>query len=376
MLNPVRLQGIEFAAVTVNDRVTWPFALITDFQGATAVAEFKYSHAGAGFDRLLAELFGSLKGKEIEVESDVGGLLELGIDRLRADFDLATAVSALRNAVVELQCQHAGISMTEALGGAPAESIALYANINHSVYRRRDTYEFTRAAERAVEDGFDTVKCAPFDYLPLAPASENTVEAARPGLEQVAAVRLAVGPDVQVLVDCHSRFDEHTAPLIAERLAESGIGWFEEPLQPNDDPDGLARVTGLVAIPVAGGEGGYGEGFFADLVRDGAVDIIMPDVKHCGGVTEARRAGAAAQVAGGRTSLHGPASPISQLAGAHVTAAIPGAMPLEYAANEAPWRTELLTEPEHIRGGRLWFPGGTGMGASLNLDLVASRGTR
>ncbi len=101
----------------------------------------------------------------------------------------------------------------------------------------------------------------------------------------------------------------------------------------------------------------------------------MPDVKHCG-VAGARRAAAAAEAAGGQISLHGPASPISQLVGAHVTAAIPGAMPLEYAANEAPWRAELPTEPEHIHGGRLWFPGGTGMGAALNLELVASRGTR
>ena len=340
------------------------------------MVEVKSPNAGSGFDRLLTELFGSLKGKEIAGESDVGDLLELSIERLRADFDLATAVSAFRSAVVELQCQPFGLSMTEALGGAPQESIALYANINDSTYRRHDPDEFTRAAERAVEDGFDTIKCAPFDYMPLGPTSENTVEASRSGLEKVAAIRRAVGPDVQVLVDCHSRFDEHTAPLIAERLAGAGIGWFEEPLQPKEDPDGLARVTKQVAMPVAGGEGCYGEAFFSDLVKRGAVNVVMPDVKHCGGVAEACRAGVAATAAGGQTSLHGPASPVSQLAGAHVTAAIPGALPLEYAANEAPWRTDLLTEPEHIHGGRLWFPGGAGMGASINLELVASRGRR
>ena len=69
------------------------------------------------------------------------------------------------------------------------------------------------------------------------------MDAARHGLEQVAEVRQAVGPNVEVLVDCHSRFNEQTAREIAHHPAEQGVGWFEEPLQPVTDPEGLARVA-------------------------------------------------------------------------------------------------------------------------------------
>ena len=107
-------------------------------------------------------------------------------------------------------------------------------------------------------------------------------------------MRDAVGPDVTLLVDCHSRFDIEPAVIVAEELAGLGVGWFEEPVQPLEDPAGMARIAARVPMPVAGGEKGYGEGLFAELIDRGAVSVIMPDVKHCGGVAVAARAGRAA----------------------------------------------------------------------------------
>ena len=207
-------------------------------------------------------------------------------------------------------------------------------------------------------------------------ANTASMIAAGPGLERVAAVRSAVVQAVQVLVDCHSRFDANTASMIAADLMAQRVGWFEEPLQPTTDSEDLAHVAGEVGIPVAGGESGYGEAFFSSLVRFGAVSIVMPDVKYCGGVAEAYRAGIAAMEAGAQVSLHSPAGPVSQLASAHVAAAIPGALALEYAGNEVPWRADLLTPGERVENGRLWFPGGTALGASLNDDLVKRHGRR
>ena len=96
------------------------------------------------------------------------------------------------------------------------------------------------------------------------------------GIERVAAVRAAVGEDITVLVDCHSRFERHTAPLVAERLALSNIGWFEEPLEPTKDPDGLAAVAAQVSMITAGGESGYGGDFFRDVVERRALNVVMP----------------------------------------------------------------------------------------------------
>jgi galactonate dehydratase len=318
----------------------------------------------------------ALAASEISDEAAVEGALGLDVTKLQADFGLACIVSAVRSAIFELACIRKGVSLSEAFGGERSDSVALYANVNHSALRGRNPDHFARAADLAVADGFAIVKIAAFDYLPAHPVEANTVDAARYGMERVAEVREAVGSDVDVLVDCHSRFDERTAPEIARQLASHGVGWFEEPLQPVTDLDALARVASQVDIPVAGGEDGYGAEFFRRLVESAASAIAMPDVKVCGGVTETHRAAMAATRAGGHVSLHGPTGPISQLAGAHVTAATPDAMPLEYAANQVPWRSELTVPPEHVHAGRLMLPDGPGMGSTLDNKVVASRGRR
>ena len=129
-------------------------------------------------------------------------------------------------------------------------------------------------------------------------------------------------------------------------------------------------------MPVAGGESGYGEDFYVNLMARQAVRIIMPDIKFCGGAGEAYRAGLAANAVGCRVSLHSPSGPVSQLASAQVTAAIPNAMALEHAVDEADWRAELMEPPERIEKGKFWFPEGKGVGARLNAQAVQERGVK
>jgi galactonate dehydratase len=367
----IRLERVEFASVAVSDRTEWTFAEVSDSGGRTAVTEITCGNETPGVIAAIVEFLAVLRGREISEESHLTEMLGLTVDRIRADRPLATAISAIRTAIVDIQSQHSNMSITEALGGPAQESVELYANINRSLGpSRRSPADFAEAAERAVADGFATVKCAPFDDV-VPPAGVDEVRRlARPGLERVAAVRAAIGRDVRVLVDCHSRFDALSAPWVAQELAKSDIGWFEEPVQPTRDADALSEIAEQVSMPVAGGETGYGTDFFAELVKRSAVEVIMPDIKYCGGVAEALSAGRAAQAAGGRASLHSPSGPISQLASAHVTAAMPGAMALEHAVGEAAWRAELLVPPERIENGRLWFPGGPGLGATLNPDMV------
>jgi galactonate dehydratase len=267
--------------------------------------------------------------------------------------------------------------MTEALGGRPRESIQLYANINRflsGVTPDRSPSAFARAALRAAEDGFEVIKCAPFDEVNSELGTQEQTAAARTGIERVAAVREAVGADVQLNVDCHCRFGVESAVRVAEELSELDVAWFEEALCPQDDTEGLALVAEQTAIPVAGGERGYGEAFFEDLVKRRAVAIAMPDVEYCGGVAEAYRAGLSALSAGGAVSLHCPSGPVSLIASAHVHAAIPQAMALEHAVYEAPWRAELVTPPERIKGGHLWLPGGPGTGVRLDPATVKRYG--
>ena len=368
---PVHLDRVEFASVVATERTEWTCVRIRDSAGDSADVELTAGEHTGEVVRLAAEAVASLRGAPIASEADVPAMLGLDERRLRRDLALATAVSTLRSGVSVVQAVKAGISLTEALGGEPLDSVPLYANINRGLFAtQRMPADFAKAAEQAVREGFRAVKCAPFDEVSPDGGPDEAVRLARPGIRRAAAVRDAIGPDVTFLVDCHSRFDIESAVIVAEDLAELDISWFEEPVQPTEDAAGLARIAARVPVVVVGGEKGYGEKLFADLIARGAVEVIMPDVKYCGGAAVAARSGLAAIKAGGGVSLHSPSGPVSLLASGHVTAAMPGAMPLEHAVYEADWRADLLTPPERVEDGRLYIPAGLGLGAELSWDLL------
>ena len=368
------LTTLGFASVAVNERTEWTFVEVRDNQGLSSVVE---TTGGSDVSGQLSDLMSTVAGRVIEDESQLAELARVTPDQARRSLPLATAISALRTALVDLQAQRDGLSLTQALGGRPTAKVQLYANLNRALLGgERTPRAFAVVAGRAARDGFAIVKCAPFDEVHPPSDIDVIIDLARPGLDRVAAVREAVGPDVAVLVDCHSRFEPHTAPAIAEELAKLNVGWFEEPVEPTRHPEALAEIASRVDAPIAGGESGYGADFFDGLVTSGAVSITMPDIKYCGGVAEAVKAAAAVAHSGGRTSLHGPSGPISNLAGAHVTAAMAAAMPLEFGVYEVPWRAELIEPAERIEGGYLWFPGGPGLGARINPKVLRRYGRR
>ena len=327
--------------------------------------------ADSDVDRLVAEQVHFLRGTTIAGEADVPRLLGIDERRLRDDFPLAVAVSALRTGVTIIQATEHGTSLTEALGGELADSVPLYANINRGLFAtERTPADFAKAAERAVGEGFNAVKCAPFDEVSPGIGPGEALRKARIGNERVSAIRRALGHDVTLMVDCHGRFDIESAVIVAGQLAELGVTWFEEPVRPNIDPESSARIAARVPMLVAGGEMGYGEDLFADLIDMDAASVIMPDVMFCGGAAVAARSGRAAIDAGGGVSLHSPSGPVSLLIGAHVSASVPCAMPLEHAVHEIDWRADLLTPLERIEGGRLHLTSSPGLGAELDWDLL------
>ena len=370
----INFQSVRFATVRVNDAKFWHFAEVTDKQGMKALVEFQNSRG----DTMLPQLFESVKNIEITDEVQIQKLLGVNHKNIHRSMPMATAISALRTAVVDMQSQQESKGMTETLGGTPKDSIPLYANVNRylrDVRKRRRAADFALAAERAARAGFSILKVDPFDGVRDGHSVLDLKEVAGPGLERVSAMRAAVGPRVSLQIDCHGSFNLSTAPLIAEALAKLGVSWFEDPVrQPQRAYWGLARIAGRVHIPLVAGGSGYGEPYFDGLVRHGHVDIIMPDVQRCGGVGVAVRAGLQAARNGSKMSCHSPFGPISLLAAAHVHAAVPRSFALEFAAFENEWRHELLQPHERVEGGRLWFPDGNGLGATLDWNIVGRYG--
>ena len=356
-----------FASVTVTPNTTWVFAVLSDSEGNSTTVEIgsrQVAEALKGMASLLSD-------ENVSDESEVEGLLGLSPDMLRRDPTSGTAVSGLRSAVAQLCAMRSGVNLGEHLGAKPTERVQLYANINRSLFATdRSPADFGRVAERAANAGFGVFKCAPFDEVRPPSSPDRILDEASTGLERVRAVREAVGADATVLVDCHSRFERDTAPLIVEELAKFSVGWFEEPVQPTSDPEDLAAIARWAPMPVAGGESGYGVEFFDSILDTEAVSVVMPDIKYCGGASEAVTIGRSTKSKGKGFSMHSPSGPISLLASGHATAAVPNSMPLEHAVYEADWRAELLMPRERVEDGHLYLTGAPGLGAELDWELV------
>lgn len=373
MSDSVKFHSLEFVAFPATVRTEWVHALFRDDNGIVSLVEIMKTGSRGNAVKYLVEGIEKIRGVSIKREEDIPDLLGLVDENIRVELDLACAVSALRTAVTQFQSEYRGISLTQALGGELCESIPLYANINRSLLGNRSPGAFAHAAELAVRSGFNVIKCAPFDEVAIKDSNADKLKCAEAGIQRVSEIKRTVGNDITLFVDCHQRFDEKAALIIFEKLAEIGIGWFEEPV-PEGNNQSMARILKAISVPLAGGECGYGMSQFLELISSSACDIVMPDIKFCGGVAEAQRVGQSIIAAGAKYSPHCPSGPVSLLASAHATAAVKGAYLLEHAVNEILWRADILSPSERIEKGRLWFPGESGLGATLNTNMVEKKG--
>jgi galactonate dehydratase len=171
----------------------------------------------------------------------------------------------------------------------------------------------------------------------------------------------------------HSRLGLDDGLKLAERLRPLNLFWLEE-VTPADPPANLAAINRAAPMPTAGGESIQGVAGFFPYIAAGAVDTVMPDVKVCGGLLEVKKIAAIAEGAGLSVSPHGPASPVGNLAAAHVSATLPNFSILEFSFGEVPWRADLLRPAESIREGSLLLGNTAGFGADLDDRLLARIG--
>jgi len=192
----------------------------------------------------------------------------------------------------------------------------------------------------------------------------------RQDVSSVKAIREAVGPDVDIMLDVNSAYDAATAIKVCRELEGDDITWIEEPVPP-DDLDGYRKVREGQGIPVAAGESEFGVFGFRELIQRGAIDIAQPDVARIGGFTGARRVGALVHAHNLRYAPHtGFSAGVSHLAALHVAAAVPNLMTYEYFFAPNPLR-DLFTEPFPMpSAGFIDVPQRPGLGLELDERTV------
>jgi galactonate dehydratase len=363
----VKIADLDVTRVEVNHRGDWLFVRIATDDGLVGLGEASHGAVGPNRDEvvttiLVRQCLPILKDRD--PRDVVAATAALG--KIVRGHSTGTAVSACEQALWDLAGQAAGLPVYRLLGGPTRTAIPLYANINRAT-KERTPEAFADNARAAVAEGFTAIKCAPFDGMDRSRVREpDQRERVRHGLACVAAIRDAVGSGVEVFVDCHSFFDLPTSMEVANSLRKLAVSWFEEPL-PTPNLDELARLRPLVPdLELIGGETLYGVEGFWPYLNDAIWDLIMPDVKHCGGIAALCAIARCAQARGVGVAPHNPSGPVAMAASAHAAAALPNIRFLEYAWGEVPWRADLVTPAEQIKDGHYVLSDAPGLGIGLN----------
>lgn len=362
----MRIERIETVVVKVNARGNWIFVLIHTDEELVGLGEASHSRNDPLVIKKLHQMEDQLKGRD----PDPIGLLFNELNHPRHGRVEQTALSAVEQALWDIKGRRLGAPIHRLLGGSLRSRLLLYANINRHVVDRSPA-GFARAAETAVAQGFRAVKIAPFDELnqwDRVMTGKNALW--RNGVDRVRAVRAAIGPEIELAVDCHNRLDPSEALIAADALAELDLFWFEEPVNERY-PEKLAQISGKVPMPTASGENLFSVEGYRQLILERAVDVLMPDVKQVGGIAELIKVAAAARLNQMLISPHNPAGPVSTAACAQASATLDNFYRLEYAWGEVDWRAELLDPPERIEDGYLILPEGRGLGHRLNRNTVS-----
>jgi galactonate dehydratase len=215
--------------------------------------------------------------------------LYAGFNSLGSHGFVSALMSGVDIALWDIRGKELGLPIHQLLGGTFHERLLLYSN---GWFTGCSTpAEFARAAARTVADGHTALKLDPFrrghPYLSRYAASyppEDDLEA----VETVAQIREAVGPGVEIFIDAHGRFDVPTAVRLANRLAPFNIGWFEEPVPP-ENWDALRQFREHAAVPVCVGERLYTRWQFRPVLEQQLAEYLMPDIIRTGGISEMKK---------------------------------------------------------------------------------------
>lgn len=371
----IRVVGFELLPIRATERTVWLIVRLRTDAGLTGLGEasdaFGFANTtkqdAARMEAELRAFFSLIDGKS---PLDIAAYRQDGEPRaVKGGLVSATAYSAVEQALWDLAGKSLDVPTFTLFGGRLRDALPVYANINRAT-KPRTPAGFAAAARAAVTEGFRAVKAAPFDGFPPLTSPTATIEAAvEDGIACVTAMRDAVGPQVEVMVDCHSFFDVPLAARVARRLEPHTLAWYEEPVPPEKLDDTLA-IRRAIQQPMAGGEVLFGVAGFSALSRARAVNVIMPDVKHCGGLLELTRIATVAEQDGVAVAPHNPSGPVSTAASVQVCAVLRNFRLLEFQWGESAWRHDVVDPPERFERGSIRVPDRPGLGIDLNEKIV------
>ncbi len=291
------------------------------------------------------------------------------------------AIGALDMALWDIKGKALNVPISTLLGGTVRNEMRAYASQLQNLwkYGEKDYIalskpeEFAMSAENAVREGYDAVK---FDFFEQKPdGSGGYHPEMRKGFvsildlkmleSRLSAVRNAVGNDVDIIIESHSRMEAPGAVRYAEIMDKYGVMFYEEPNTPV--PHLTETVAQQVSVPLASGERIYSRWQFVPYFESRMLQVIQPDIGNCGGFTEVKKICDMAAVYDIGVQLHICASQLSTSAALQMESVLPNFLIHEHhVANLMQFNQGLTTVELHPKNGKFAVPEGVGLGNEIS----------
>ncbi len=278
----------------------------------------------------------------------------------------SSAISGIDMALWDIKGKQLGSPVYQLLGGLARDKVRLYGHVTG-----RSADEIAEQARRRVAKGITAIRYRGFHTYDDIELHDHAL-AVKQQVEYLEAIRRAVGDDIDIIVECHGRYDPEWAIELARRVEPYHPFLIEDPVR-HENPQAMAQVKQYTAIPLAIGERGHSKWEFRELVVNGWATYLRPDICHCGGISEMRKIAALAETYYTNLILHNNAGPLGTAASMHAALSIPNVVLLE-----APWvngdgPTDVVWPYPRVEKGYAYPPEGPGLGIQLDESLAASR---
>ena len=283
----------------------------------------------------------------------------------RGSVELWCAISGIEQALWDIVGKACGQPVYNLLGGKYREKIRVYAN--GWSYGMKEPEDYARAAEKVVKAGFTAMK---FDPLPAPWRTYIPKEHEKHAIRVVKAIRDAVGPDVDLLIEQHRRLAPMHAIRLDKQLAEFDLYWMEESCQA-EYPDELALIRREIGVPMVIGEATYTKTGFRPLLEKRSADILNPDVACVGGILELKEIGAMAESFLVAMSPHNYNSTLVALASTvHVSATMPNFIITEYFLPFVDFCDKISPNQLKPKDGYIELPTAPGLGVDVDEEAI------
>lgn len=339
-------------------RTNWVFVKVYTDEGVTGVGEATLEYKEMALDGAVTHIREYLVGKNpLNIQDHWFHIYRDAY--WRGGAVLMSALSAVEMALWDILGKTLNVPVYQLLGGKVNNDVRIY--VNGWFAGAKTPEQFAEKAKIAVQRGVTAMKWDPFGkaYLQLnGKDMENAIAC-------VAAVREAVGPKIDLLIEGHGRFDIPTAVKIAKELEPFKPFWFEEPVPP-DNLDALKAVRDKSPVPISAGERLYTRFDYRPLFDKAAADYIQPDVSHAGGISELVKIAAEAESRYIPFAPHNPSGPVANAATLQIAAVCPNFCILEIMYSDVEWRKDVTNEKLVYADGKIQIPDKPGLGIEID----------